>query len=150
MEATSSRRTKVVAHLRDGEIFKGFSRDFDGVRTSFHVYSTGESVARSRRIDLDELKALFYVRSWGRGPGRVNRSYTFGNMDRAMNDPGRRAAIRFRDGEQIWGYVLDDEMSDAGFFLIPANPEDNNIKIFVVRSSLEEIAYLPDANGTEH
>ncbi len=41
-------------------------------------------------------------------------------------------------------------MSDSGFFLIPANPEDNNIKIFVVRSSVEDMAFLPDEEGTEH
>ncbi len=147
MQTGAMKRAKLVAHLRDGEIFKGYSRDFDGVSPSFHVYTADESVGRSRRIDLDELKALFYVRSWGRGPGRVDRTYAFGAQ---VMEPGRRAAVRFRDGEQIWGYVLDDEVSDSGFFLIPANPEDNNIKIFVVRSSVEDMAFLPDEEGTEH
>ena len=141
MQQSESQRDKLVAHFRDGQVYKGYSSDFDGLRASFHVYSTEAPVASSRRLAMDDLKAIFYVRTWGRGPGREDRTYTF---DNGSGEPGRRAAVQFRDGERIWGYVLDDHLSEAGFFLIPANPDDNNIKIFVVRSATEEVAYLPE------
>lgn len=147
MEPMSDQRAKLVAHLRDGEIFKGYSRDFDGLRPTFHVYSTDAPVASSRRIDLDELKAIFYVRSWGRAPGRADRTYAF---QETPQEPGRRAAVQFQDGERIWGYVLDEQVSESGFFLIPANPEDNNLKIYVVRSATEEVAFLPARTQTDH
>lgn len=147
MEKSLAAREKIVAHLRDGEICKGYTRDFDGLRTSFHIYSSENPVARSCRIELDELKALFYVRSWKGRPGRVERSYSF---DQEQQPGGRRAAVRFRDGERIWGYVLDEEPGDTGFFLIPANPQDNNLKIFVIHSAMEEIFFLPDEVETSH
>jgi hypothetical protein len=147
MEKTLAAREKIVAHLKDGEICKGYTRDFDGLRPSFHVYSSENPVARSYRIELDELKALFYVRSWKGRPGRVERSYSFAQE---QSSTGRRAAVRFRDGERIWGYVLDEEPGDAGFFLIPANPEDNNLKIFVIHSAMEEISYLPAEVEASH
>jgi hypothetical protein len=147
MEKTLAAREKIVAHLKDGEICKGYTRDFDGLRASFHVYSPENPVARSCRIELDELKALFYVRSWKGRAGRVERSYSFaGNQ----NPEGRRATVRFRDGERIWGYVLEDEPAEAGFFMIPANSQDNNLRIFVIHSAMEEISYLPDDVETTH
>lgn len=147
MQGTPGQRDKLVAHFRDGQVYKGYSSDFDGLRSSFHVYSTEAPVASSRRLDLDELKAIFYVRTWGRGPGREDRTYSFDDETCA---PGRRAAVQFRDGERIWGYVLDDHLSEAGFFLIPANPDDNNIKIFVVRDATEEVAYLPEKGARDN
>jgi hypothetical protein len=131
----------------DGQVYKGYSSDFDGQRPSFHVYSNEAPVASSRRLDLDELKAVFYVKTWGRGPGREDRTYTF---DHGQEVQGRRAAVQFHDGERIWGYVLDETLNDSGFFLIPANPEDNNIKIYVVRSATEQVAYLPDKSDSSH
>jgi hypothetical protein len=147
MENTQAAREKIVAHLKDGEICKGYTRDFDGLRRSFHVYSSESPVARSCRIELDELKALFYVRCWKGRSGRVDRSYSFAQEGRPL---GRRAAVRFRDGERIWGYVLDEEPGDAGFFMIPANTEDNNLKIFVIHSAMEEISYLPEEVEVSH
>jgi len=147
MDQALADREKVVAHLKDGEICKGYSRDFNGLRPAFHVYSPEAPVARSRRIEVDELKALFFVRSWQGRAGRVERRYSFAREERPS---GRRAAVRFRDGERIWGYVLEGEPKAAGFFLIPANPEDNNLKVFVLRSSMEDLAYLPDEGETAH
>ena len=147
MEQSQADREKVVAHLKDGEICKGYSRDFNGLRQAFHVYSPESPVARSRRIELDELKALFYVRSWKGRAGRVDRRYSFAEAKRPS---GRRAAVRFRDGERIWGYVLEEEPAAVGFFMIPANPQDNNLKVFVLRSSMEDLSYLPEESLTSH
>lgn len=137
-------REKVVAHLRDGEIVKGYSRDFSDSIGSFHILNNTEPVATSRKVAVDDLKALFFVRTWGRSPGLVLRNYRFG-VGGMRGEPGRRAMVKFQDGEKVWGYVMPHRSSREGFYLIPADPEDNNLKIYVVRSSLDEIYYLETA-----
>jgi len=132
---------KLVAHLKDGEIFKGYSRDFNDRGETFHVFSPEKPVARSLRIDPEDLKALFFVRTWGRDDGQAPRRYEFG-VGGCRTEPGRRAVVRFRDGERIWGYVLDGPEAESGFYLVPANSEDNNIKIFVVHSAVDEMSYM--------
>ncbi|MFQ5670794.1 MAG: hypothetical protein ACE5HD_09800 [Acidobacteriota bacterium] len=134
-------REKLVAHFKDGEIVKGYSGDFISGRDPFHLFSPEGPVASSRRIGVEEMKALFFVRTWGRPPGRALRVYRFGPDD-GKEEPGRRAVIRFRDGEKIWGYVLGQQTAGKGFYLVPADPVGNNLKVFVVESSVEHIEYL--------
>ena len=50
--------------------------------------------------------------------------------------------MEFYDGEEIWGYSEDGRSEAPAFFLLPADPEDNNSRIFVVRSSLVKIHLL--------
>jgi hypothetical protein len=50
--------------------------------------------------------------------------------------------VEFYDGEEIWGYSLDYRTGAPGFYLVPADPTDNNQKIFVVSSSLVNIQFL--------
>lgn len=139
--AVDQGRMKLVAHLKDGEVVKGYSRDFTEGTDTFHLLSLEKPVATSQRIEVDGLKAAFFVRSWGRASGHVVRRYRFG-VGGMMKEPGRRVVVHFRDGERIWGYALDEAGPEGGFFLVPADPEDNNIKIFVVNSSLHDLQYL--------
>ena len=148
MEKFPPLRDKIVAHLKDGEIVKGHSRDFDPGMDSFHLFSLDTPVARSRRIEVDHMKALFFVHTWGRPPGEASRRYHFGVG--GMKEPGRRAIARFQDGEQIPGYLLDEPIPQAGFYMVPADPSDNNIKIFVVRSSLDELRVLEESDSVGH
>jgi hypothetical protein len=142
-------REKLVAHLRDGEIVKGYSRDFAAGRDHFHLVSTAAPVASSRRIAVDELKALFFVRTWGRPPGMTPRRYGF--EDRPPRDePGRRAMVRFRDGERMLGHFIPVDGGAEAFFLLPANPGDNNVKVFATRSSVELIAFLDSPSPLTH
>ena len=140
-------REKLVAHLRDGEVLKGYSRDFRPDEPSFHLLSPGEPVASSRRVDVLALKALFFVRTWGRPPGQTGRNYRFG-VGGMKQEPGRRAVVRFHDGERVWGYAIDEV--DSGFYLVPADPSDNNLKIYVNHSSVEEFSYLDTTDEITH
>ena len=51
--------------------------------------------------------------------------------------------MTFADGETIWGVVTDDDPKDPGFFFVPSDERDNNVKIFVVRKSLKELRWAP-------
>lgn len=141
-------KQKLVAHLKGGEVVKGYSRDFAPGSSHFHLLSLGEPIASSRRISVDELKAAFLVKSWGRSEGHVVRRYAFG-VGGMKGEPGRRALVRFQDGERIWGYALDQDAPDGGFWLVPADPDDNNLRVFVVRSSLSALEFL-DQRETAH
>jgi hypothetical protein len=46
--------------------------------------------------------------------------------------------------------VLDEPGTERGFYLVPANPEDNNIKIFVVHSAVDEMSYMDRDAAVAH
>ena len=56
---------------------------------------------------------------------------------------GRRAIVTFADGETMWGTVTEDDPSVPGFFFVPSDEQDNNVKIFVVRKSIKDLRWAP-------
>jgi hypothetical protein len=139
---TSGVNGMLVAHFKDGQISKGFSRDFDPSRESFHMVRRDGEVATSQEIRLDDLKALFHVKSWGREDRHRGRQAGFPD-DVAVNGQEGvqpiKTMLEFYDGERIFGYSLDYDPGRRGFYVLPADPEDNNQKIFVLNSSLVNI-----------
>ena len=57
---------RLVAHFKDGQISKGYSRDFHPDCDQFHLVLRQRGVAASRVIEIANLKALFHVKTWGR------------------------------------------------------------------------------------
>jgi hypothetical protein len=124
----------IVVHMRGGVIHKGITHDFDPAKQSFHLLpAEGGGVPLS--IDLEKMKALFYVRDYIGNRDFVARKQ-FDDARRA----GRRAILTFDDGEEMWGTLGEGyDEKGAGFYFFPADEEDNNIRIFVIRSSLKEM-----------
>jgi len=125
---------KIVVHMKDGAIHKGVTHDFNVASESFHLLPA-EGGGVPIRVRLDEMKALFYVKDYIGNRDFVARRQ-FDEARRAQ----RKAVVCFHDGEEIWGYLgegADD--TDAGFFFFPADEDDNNIRIFVIRSAMEEL-----------
>lgn len=142
--ARDDSRGKLVAHFKDGQISKGFSRDFRPDRETFHLVRRRGGVAASEEIRLEDLKALFRVKTWGRKdrhrglvPGFVD-----GEEAQAPQGPFIRTVAEFYDGEKIYGFTQDYDPARPGFFLIPADPRDNNARVYVVTSSLVNIRLL--------
>jgi len=135
---------KLVAHFKDGQVMKGFSRDFDPGRESFHLVRREGDVASSQEVRLEDLKALFHVRTWG----RKDRHQESGRGFPADARPARpkpslvKTVLEFYDGETIFGYSFDYDPNRRGFYVVPADPADNNRKIYVVNSSLVNIQFL--------
>jgi len=122
---------KLVVHKKDGTIHKGITQDFDPEGDDFH-FLPGEGGGIPVLIRVDEMKALFWVKDY-----LGNRQFV---AQRAFDDAAqRRAIVTFDDGEEIWGTLDSDAESGQGFFLIPADKRDNNVRIFVVRSALKEM-----------
>lgn len=137
-------RSRLVAHFKDGQISKGFSRDFDPARDSFHMVRSSGGITESREIHLDELKALFHVKSWGRKDKHMNGPQS------GFNDPPPRSwqrgaiktVLEFYDGEKVFGYSRDYDPNRPGFYVVPADRLDNNRTIYVVNSALVNIQLL--------
>ena len=70
---------------------------------------------------------------------RVARQYVARHSFDQADRPGERTVVTFQDGEEIWGTLTGDVEGQLGFFLIPADSEDNNIRIFVVRAALKDM-----------
>jgi hypothetical protein len=134
---------KLVAHFKDGQVTKGFSRDFEPGRDLFHLVRREGQVAESRQIRVDDLKALFHVKTWGRKDRhRGQQPAGFPSRRARPSRSAVKVVLEFYDGERIFGYSADYDPSRLGFYVVPADPGDNNRKIYVVNSSLVNVQFL--------
>jgi hypothetical protein len=101
---------KVVVHLKNGEIHKGITHDFDPEEEAFHLLPA-EGGGVPLRLEVEEMKALFYVKDY------------------------------LGDGEVVYGVLPEFNEQGRGFFLVPTDPDDNNVRIFVVRSSVQRLEF---------
>ena len=55
---------------------------------------------------------------------------------------GKKIQVDFADGETLIGYTSGYSPARAGFFVFPADPEDNNEKVFVIVDATEQVSFL--------
>ena len=121
---------KVIAHFLDGTLLKGITPDFYPNRGKFRL--EGED-GECHRIHINELKALFFVRDFtGRRDYRERKGFF-------VPDQGNKILVEFFDGEVLFGYSLTYSPKGFGFFMVPGDPESNNVKVFVVHSSTKRV-----------
>jgi len=126
---------KVVVHMVDGTIHKGVTQDFRHDVTSFHVLPA-EGGGIPMRISAREMKALFYVKDY-----LGNRDFNSRKAFESSRRDGRHAIVTFEDGETIWGVVPSYDPKALGFDFYPSDPDDNNLRIFVVNRSVRSIEF---------
>lgn len=126
---------KVVAHTRDGRIVKGITHDFDPAGDSFHLLPA-EGGGVPVRLRVGDLKALFYVKDY-----LGNREYRAPRHFGAAITNGQRCVVTFHDGETVFGSTADYDEEAVGFTLYPADSDDNNLRIFVVRAAVKEVLF---------
>ena len=124
---------KVVARYLDGRLVKGYTFDFGPAQSRFHVFAQPSPTGPSTRILVQELKALFFVRDFAGDPTHQD-AHRF-----APGDAGRHVEVRFRDGEVMVGTVDGPSTDDPGFFLVPADPESNNLRVYVVAAGTRAV-----------
>ncbi len=132
---------KVVAHYLQGKIVKGFTQDFLPNKDRFHLHpltkapnETGPPV----EILVKDLKALFFVRDFGGNAQHIERKkYIEGE-----HPQGRKMEVTFSDGEVMVGTTLGYDPSRPGFFIFPADPKSNNIRVFAVSTSVKKVRQL--------
>src|SRR5262245_21830903 len=129
---------RVVAHLLNGAIIKGASFDVSPDRPICHI-APGDRGAVV--VKLADLKALFFVKDLQGCPDHHDEPSV------APGDPRARGArlldIRFRDGERVIGLAPVYSEARQFFFIMPADPKSNNVRILVNRAASEAITLLP-------
>jgi hypothetical protein len=138
-----SETNKVVVRFSDGRVLKGTTEDFFPNRPAFHLRPLGGSEVLD--IRCKDLKAVFFVRDFA-GDSKRHEARGF---DRATTDisRGKKIAIRFKDGELIFGYTLTYMPDRSGFFFTPADPSSNNLRIYVLTHAMREVKVGPAADA---
>ena len=130
--------TKIVVHYLNGEVIKGFTQDFFPNKPLFHLYPITDPTGEAIEVLMKDLKALFFVRDFnGNSQYAKRKTYVEGE-----NTLGRKLEVIFTDDELLVGSTLGYDPSRQGFFLFPADPESNNIRVFSITSSVKNIRFL--------
>ena len=139
MEATKP--TKVVVKYLNGKIIKGFIQNFAPNKDSFHLIPADRSPGGSIQVFVKHLKAIFVVRDFIGNPQYAERKkYVEGE-----NPSGLKLEVTFADGEVIVGStLLGYDPKRQGNFIVPADPNSNNIRVFVVSSAVKSVRQLFD------
>jgi Family of unknown function (DUF6982) len=132
----------IVARYQDGRILKGISMDVDANKPLFHLKPREGPIVE---IQLSELKALFFVRSFDGDAAR---------NDSAAPDPAdprsrgsSTVRVRFADGEEIVGLTIRYPPNRPFFFVVPVDAQSNNIRILINRDAVESIEQADDAGS---
>jgi hypothetical protein len=108
-----------------------------------------KAVLRLHKVKVDELKAIFFVRTF-KGDSRLRERKKYG----ISKPKGRRVFIKFKDGESMMGFLEgevpwnrgfflskpDEDLK--GFFLLPVDSDSNNEKVFVFSSSILDVTVV--------
>lgn len=128
---------KIVVRYADGKILKGHVQDFHPSRPQFSLWPSINSTPKERVIvPVARLKAVFFVRDFNGNPGYK------GQQKATLRGQGRRVEVTFNDGECVTGTTLNYRPDGQGFFVSPADPADNNTRIFVVAGALRRVRFL--------
>jgi hypothetical protein len=130
---------KVVAHYLDGKLLKGYIQGFNENAPFFYILLDTVPGSKSVLVKMTEIKALFFVKTMD-GNKEYQERKIFSDSDQAQ---GRKAEVIFKDGEVLQGTAAGYDRTRVGFYLIPADPNSNNSRIFIVMSSVKEFRFLP-------
>jgi hypothetical protein len=127
---------KIVVRYRDGQLLRGYTLDFHPSRGHFSLWPSINATANERvLVPHSRLKAVFFVRDFEGNPHHVAAA--------ANNEApaGRRIEVTFQDREVIQGTTLSYRPDGSGFFLIPNDPNGNNLRIFVVGGAVRHVRF---------
>jgi hypothetical protein len=130
---------KIVVRYADGRTVKGYTQDFFPNKSLFHLhlFNSGAN-AESTEILLQDLKAVFFVRDFRGNPEYKERKY----FSEEIRPSGRMVEVTFTDGEVLVGTTLGYDPKRLGFFLFPADPESNNVRVFAVSKAVSKVRFI--------
>jgi hypothetical protein len=129
---------KVIARYINGSMIRGITYDFFPNKDRFHVVPADKPLEKPIEVVLKDLKAVFVVRTFDGDPGYVEqKTYREGDIPQ-----GTPLEVTFTDGEVMVGSTMGFDPKRQGFFLQPVDPMGNNIRVFVVTSSLKSMRQL--------
>jgi len=132
-------QNKIVIRYLDGRLEKGVTSDFFPNKEVFHVIPAASGAgAKSVEIRLADLKAVFFVRDYA-GNSAYNDKKDF---EAVKNVVGRKISVVFKDGELMVGTTNGYQPDRPGFFIVPADPQSNVERCFVVTKATKEVKFI--------
>jgi hypothetical protein len=122
----------VAVRSLDKVVIKGVTFDFRPSREFFHL--ADEDAAAPVRVAIENLKAIFFIKTPGRDPSCVDKK-SFG--ERA--GPEKKVWIEFVDGEKMAGWSSSFGSPREGFFVFPADPNSNTEMAYVFRAAIDQM-----------
>jgi hypothetical protein len=129
---------KFVLRYANGGVIKGFTRDFYPNKDRFHFIPADNPSGGATEVFIKDLKAIFVVRDFF-GNSQYHERKKFIEEEKPS---GRKLEVTFVDGEVLVGSTLGYDLKRPGFFMFPADPKSNNIRVFVVSSAVKTVRYL--------
>jgi len=125
---------KVVIHTSHGKIIKGETTDFFPNKDAFHLKK--QDSATMEKINTKDLKAIYFVKDLS-GNSTYNEK-----KDVERGGLGRKIKIQFKDGETQVGYTQGYAPGRPGFFVVPCDPDSNNLRVFVVSAATVKVEFV--------
>ena len=129
-------RQRLVIHRKTGDTCCGVCFSMNLESTGFYADlcdRTGKPLDQHIFVPFEELKAVYYVKSFD---GRFDRNLRY----REWHPEGSEVVVEFKDGEILEGNLLRPYRPDAPrFFLIPKDPQSNNISVLTEASAVERV-----------
>ncbi len=127
---------KVVVHTVRGEVLKGYTADFSRKKPSFLLSSEDGAIRTNQNIEIKNLKAIFFVKTFEGDFLHKTMHYFKGDTSY-----GKKVLVTFKDGEKFYGRVeaMHSDPEHTGFFIFPLDPSSNTIRAFVVNSYVDTI-----------
>ena len=130
---------KIIVRYANGRTVKGYTQDFFPNKSLFHLHLLDSgSATESTEILLQDLKAVFFVRDFKGNPEYKERK----NFAEEARPAGRMVEVTFRDGEVLVGTTLGYDPKRSGFFLFPADPESNNLRVFALAKAVSKVRFI--------
>jgi Family of unknown function (DUF6982)/PilZ domain len=126
----------IVVRYLDGRLLKGFTRDFLASRGAVDLWPSQNLSVESRvSVPFGQLKAVFFVRNLDGDPNYVEPQTS------GTPNAGRKVAVTFVDGEELTGFTLTYQPGAVGFFVQPLDPQNNNVRVFVVSQAIRHVRF---------
>ena len=122
----------VAVRCLDKAIIKGLTFDFRPNRDFFHVEE--QSGAAPVRVPIENLKAIFFIKTLGRDPSCVDKR----SFEQRVG-PEKKVWIEFVDGEKMAGWSSSFGSPREGFFVFPADPNSNTEMAYVFRCAIAQM-----------
>jgi hypothetical protein len=133
--------TKVVVRYANGTVAKGFIQNFSPNKGFFYLTPADHFSGPPIYISVKRLKAVFVVRDFYGNPQFEERNFYM----EGENPAGLKLEVTFADGEVMVGStVLNYDPKRQGNFIIPADPNSNNLRVFAVSSAVKSVRQLFD------
>jgi hypothetical protein len=131
-----TRNKAVVAYL-DGRRLKGYIYNFSAQKDRFRLFFEHDTAQREGTdVQMKDLKAIFFARDF------VGNSEYTESQALTSQSQGRKAEVTFRDDEKLVGTTDAYNPQKIGFFLIPADPRSNNLRVFVITKNATQVRWI--------